>query len=57
MLQVVTLFSTFKQKNLSNQYQVYKYAKKKNRVPKKKVITDTCDVDARKTANTQENPY
>ena len=37
---------------MSNQYQVYKYAKKKDRVQKKKVITDTCDVSAWKAANT-----
>ena len=49
---MVTLFSIFKQKNSSNQYQVYKYAKKKDRVPKKKVITDTCDVGGRKATNT-----
>ena len=49
---MVTLFSIFKQKNSSNQYQVYKYAKQKDRVQKKKVITDTCNVDARKAANT-----
>ena len=52
MLRVATLFSIFKQKNASKQYQVYKYAKKKERVQKKKVITDTCDVNARKAANT-----
>ena len=42
----------FKRKKLSKHYQVYKYAKKKDRVPKKKGITDTFDVDARKAANT-----
>ena len=45
-------FSLFKQKKARNEYQVCKYAKKKDRVPKKKVITDTCNVDARKAANT-----
>ena len=37
---------------MSNQYQVYKDARKKDRVPKKKVISDTFDVDTRKAANT-----
>ena len=54
---MVTLFSIFKLKNSRDQYQVYKYAKKKDRVPKKKVITYTFDVDARKAANTRESPH
>ena len=41
MLPVVTLFSNFKQKNSRNQYIVYKYAKKTNRAPGKKVSTGT----------------
>ena len=49
---MVTLFSIFKRKISSKQYQVYKYTKKTDRVAKKKVITETCDVDARKAANT-----
>ena len=42
----------FKQKKSSKQYQVYKKAKKKDRVPKKKGITDTLDVDTRKASDT-----
>ena len=50
-------FLIFKLKRSSKQCQVYKHAKKKDMVLKKKVTTDTCDVDARKAANKQENPY
>ena len=54
---MVTRFSTFKLKRSSKQYQLYKYAKMKDRVLKKKVTTDTCNVDERKATNKQENPY
>ena len=42
----------FKQKKARKQYQVYKYAKKTERVPGKKVSTGTCDVDVSKAAST-----
>ena len=50
-------FLIFKLKRSSKQCQVYKLAKKKDMVLKKKVTTDTCDVDKKKAANKQENPY
>ena len=39
-------------KRAGKQYQVYKYAKKTGRIPGKKVITGTCDVDVIKAAST-----
>ena len=41
---------------MKNQYQVYKYTKKKDRVQKKKDSIDTFDVNARKAASTARKP-
>ena len=46
----------FKLKQARKQYQVYKYAKKTNRVPGKKVITGTCDADVTKAASAARGP-
>ena len=42
----------FKLKKARKQYQLYKYAKKTDRIPGKKVINGICNVDVIKAAST-----
>ena len=53
---MVALFSIFKQKNSWKQSQVYKYAKKTDRAPMKKVSTGTIEVDMSEADRTARGP-